>query len=117
MYPDVRRYSVLRAVNAPYEQNDLQKVSLPIVPLSQCLAAYGSNMLVSDINICAGDVKVGGIDACLGDSGGPLMCYQNGAYFLYGTVSFGKGCAEPGFPGVYANIANPEINAWIRSNL
>lgn len=45
------------------------------------------------------------------------MCYQNGAYFLYGTVSFGKGCAEPGFPGVYANIANPEINAWIRSNL
>lgn len=40
-------------------------MSLPIVPLSQCLAAYGSNMLVSDINICAGDVKVGGIDACL----------------------------------------------------
>ncbi len=40
-------------------------------------------------------------DACQGDSGGPLVLDGR----LLATVSWGKGCADPAFPGVYAEIA------------
>lgn len=36
-----------------------------------------------------------------GDSGGPLFCGGQ----LTGVVSTGQGCADPNFPGIYADIA------------
>lgn len=45
----------------------------------------------------------------IGDSGGPLTA--NGA--LAGVVSFGNGCALPGYAGVYASV--PELRSWIVS--
>jgi len=43
----------------------------------------------------------GDIDACSGDSGGPLICDIDGAPVLVGITSRGKGCAMEDNPGIY----------------
>ncbi|GJQ74674.1 hypothetical protein Trydic_g21526 [Trypoxylus dichotomus] len=75
--------------------NSLRFVDVPIVSDAQCRVAYGSYLLTG--MICAGTY---GRDACLGDSGGPLIC--NGTQV--GIVSWGTGCALEDFPGVYASV-------------
>ncbi|XP_017487037.1 PREDICTED: trypsin-like [Rhagoletis zephyria] len=73
---------------------------VPIVASSHCNASYKGS--IDEGMICAGYPETGGIDACQGDSGGPLAC--NGT--LGGIVSWGNGCAERGYPGVYANVSH-----------
>jgi hypothetical protein len=34
---------------------------------------------------------------------------------LVGDTSYGAGCAEPGFPGVYGRLADTTLREWIRS--
>ena len=57
------------------------------------------------LEICA---ELKGKDACVGDSGGPLMCrQQNSEFVLHGVVSAGsKKCADKDFPGLYTNVFN-----------
>ena len=64
--------------------------------------------------ICAG-LSQGGIDTCQGDSGGPLVCSQGGQYFLHGATSWGVGCANPGYYGVYARVKY--LIGWIRNKM
>ncbi|XP_037074803.1 venom serine protease Bi-VSP-like [Pollicipes pollicipes] len=50
----------------------------------------------------------GGVDACEGDSGGPLMTYEktNGTlkFSAAGVVSFAVGCGNARFPGIYTRV-------------
>ncbi|KAJ2785888.1 hypothetical protein H4R18_000277 [Coemansia javaensis] len=58
----------------------------------------------------------GGVDTCVGDSGGPLATPYKGDYALLGLTSFGLGnvCAMSGNPGYYTYIA-PFLD-WIAQN-
>ncbi|CAF4263140.1 unnamed protein product, partial [Rotaria socialis] len=56
------------------------------------------------VSFCAGIID-GGKDTCRGDSGGPLMAFVNNTWVLAGLTSFGYGCAQAGYPGVYARVS------------
>jgi secreted trypsin-like serine protease len=53
-----------------------------------------------------------GVDACLGDSGGGLICRskQTGKFFLRGIISYGKGCGSTA--GVYQDVIF--FHDWIK---
>jgi secreted trypsin-like serine protease len=67
---------------------------------------------ITDTMICA-NYADGGRGSCQGDSGGPLLVNTNEGFQQVGIVSFGGGCADGRFPGVYARVG--EFNDWIKS--
>ena len=71
---------------------------MPVTSDQRCREAYGEDA-IADSMICAG-LEEGGKDSCQGDSGGPMMCGDQ----LSGIVSTGRGCAEPGYPGIYTQV-------------
>lgn len=119
--------------NASQPRGSLRGAVVPIVNREQCDQSYRMYGGITKRMICAG-YEMGGKDgmfsllheswthwielfivsldsllvACQGDSGGPLVC--NG--IQYGIVSWGFGCAEPRFPGIYSNVY--EMRNWIR---
>ncbi|MFG2369400.1 S1 family peptidase [Streptomyces mirabilis] len=91
--------------------NQLRTATVPIVSNSSCAGSYGSDFVASDM-VCAGYTN-GGTDTCQGDSGGPLLI----GGVLAGITSWGNGCAEAGYPGVYtrlttfSNLVKTQINS------
>uniref|UniRef100_A0A8C5WVA4 Peptidase S1 domain-containing protein n=1 Tax=Laticauda laticaudata TaxID=8630 RepID=A0A8C5WVA4_LATLA len=75
----------------------LQCLYAPILSDEECKAAYPGQ--ISESMVCIGYLE-GGKDSCQGDSGGPVACDG----FLQGIVSWGIGCALPGYPGVYTKV-------------
>lgn len=98
----------------------LQRVEVPVLANWECEYAYPDSSKSRGFNanteLCAG---VGGRDSCQGDSGGPLFARMpnGGPVVQVGVVSWGKNCAAVGFPGLYAKVANPELNDWIHDFL
>uniref|UniRef100_A0A0A1WHE6 CLIP domain-containing serine protease n=1 Tax=Zeugodacus cucurbitae TaxID=28588 RepID=A0A0A1WHE6_ZEUCU len=95
-------------------------ISVGIWETDKCQNIYKTSNRIIDgtHHLCAGGVS--GIDACRGDSGGPLMLQElinhRYIYFVTGVISFGpKPCGYNGWPGVYARVGN--YVEWIRDSL
>ncbi|XP_028330018.1 hepatocyte growth factor activator isoform X2 [Gouania willdenowi] len=93
--------------------SSLQEGGVRLVNHDHCRKpeVYGNH--VSKDMICAG--LNGCVDACQGDSGGPLACPKDDVNFLYGIISWGDGCGQPGKPGVYTKVVN--YIDWINSKI
>ncbi|MFE7836171.1 S1 family serine peptidase [Streptomyces sp. NPDC057474] len=80
--------------------NQLRTATVPVVADSVCgsSSSYGSEFVASSM-VCAG-YSSGGVDTCQGDSGGPLMI----GGVLAGIVSWGYGCADAQYPGIYTRL-------------
>ena len=100
----------------PASFNQLLEADVPIVSDDDCRSKYAVGDITIDSNtmVCAAD---GTHDTCQGDSGGPLMVPDGPDFVLAGVVSFGVGCADANFPGVYTRIGAPPLNAWVRGRL
>ncbi|MGE0085415.1 MAG: trypsin-like serine protease [Desulfococcaceae bacterium] len=101
-----------------YSYSDvLMDVFIPIVSNETCNAAFNVFNPVryhDDITenmLCAGFVE-GGKDACIGDSGGPLIVWDGSGWKLAGLVSWGEDCALPNLYGVYTRV--PKLISFIR---
>lgn len=100
-----------------YGAVQLKQAELPIVAQQICTALYAKQgYQVGDSMLCAG-YQNGGIDACSGDSGGPLLVWNTttAEWVQIGVVSAGAGCAEPGYFGLYTRLA--DYSDWIAAVL
>jgi len=85
--------------------DELKHVELSFVPRDECNAKYSGE--ITDKMMCAADP---GQDACQGDSGGPLYDKDNDV--VVGVVSWGFGCADSAYPGVYSQISTRYNDIW-----
>ncbi|XP_059062531.1 prostasin [Achroia grisella] len=102
------------ASNSHTGTNLLRSATVPILSKEQCIKWHQSKQISVEIHsemICAGHSD-GHQDACLGDSGGPLIVLDNGRYYLAGITSAGFGCGVDHQPGIYHNVK--VTSNWIR---
>ena len=95
----------------------LQQTDTQVVSDASCNAAYqqGGGTISGAVMLCAASP---GKDTCQGDSGGPLVTGLGADPKLAGVVSFGIGCADSRFPGVYAEVVQGStLASFITSNL
>ncbi|XP_064102965.1 transmembrane protease serine 9-like isoform X3 [Macrobrachium nipponense] len=91
----------------------LHEVDVSTMPNFKCQTFYGDAPITRNM-ICAG-VEEGGQDSCQNDSGGPMVTAGDEAethVVQIGVVSWGNGCAQPQYPGVYARVTR--YLRWIR---
>jgi hypothetical protein len=89
----------------------LNQVQVPLVSNASCKTSYSN---LTENMLCAGYTQ-GGKDSCQGDSGGPLVYQLDGKWHQVGVVSFGQGCAEANYPGVYTRVEN--YADWITAQM
>lgn len=120
--------------NSGSTTNQLHQTTLNMIGDAGCQAAYATAPQQFDpaIMLCAGAINR---DSCQGDSGGPLFAQEFVGFkkkkkksksgekrkkkvAIYrpvqnGIVSWGIGCANPEFPGVYTRLSSPTINDFV----
>ena len=83
-------------------------MNVKIVTVANCNARSSYNGAILKGMFCA---AAPGKDACQGDSGGPTK-YNNQ---VIGATSWGYGCADPSYPGVYTDVA--QYRNWINGEM
>ncbi|XP_020714977.1 uncharacterized protein LOC101463243 isoform X2 [Ceratitis capitata] len=93
--------SIKSGVSTP--SNILRAAELPILSDEVCRQkhVYGGSM--TEGMFCAGYMDES-VDACDGDSGGPLICHDDDGETLYGIISWGQHCGYANKPGVYVRV-------------
>tara|TARA_Y100001968_G_scaffold333514_1_gene396831 strand:+ start:2068 stop:3342 length:1275 start_codon:yes stop_codon:yes gene_type:complete len=91
----------------------LQYIEVPIVSPND--PGLGNININTNTQFFAGTID-GGMDSCQGDSGGPVAVrnVEDTAWLLIGITSWGYGCADAGYPGVYTKVSN--YIDWINNN-
>lgn len=86
----------------------LNEAAVNVVDDSSCQG--GTTSLAAATTVCAAAFLK---DSCQGDSGGPLFWKSGLRRIQIGIVSHGFLCAIPEFPGVYSEVNNASIRAFI----
>jgi secreted trypsin-like serine protease len=79
-----------------------------------CQAAAGRGLAAGKV-LCARTGAVAG--PCIGDGGGPLVARAGAAAVQVGVLGGRPGCPDAGRPGVFARLADPAVNGFVRAQL
>lgn len=111
-YPDVGDVATVVGWGDTVADEDVVRLSdvllaadVRVISNAACEAAGGDGMSyrghVTENMLCAeADFR----DSCQGDSGGPLLLRKGRGLIQIGVVSWGVGCANDHFPGVYGRV-------------
>ncbi|KAJ6648955.1 Phenoloxidase-activating factor 2 [Pseudolycoriella hygida] len=96
-------------------QEVLKKAQVPVVSKAKCEQQLRQTILGKHFRLhrsfLCGEAGFG--DACKGDGGSPLVCYnvESDSFYQAGIVSWGLGCGEKNIPAGYANVS--ALRLWI----
>lgn len=117
-YMHVSGFGTMEGQKIGYDTSEFLRVAdVPILSKRQCKLnghydEKGVEVTYED-SFCAG---IGHKDSCSGDSGGPLVYKdkKHNIYSVIGAVSWGIGCNNKVYPGVYTMIS--KFTHWITQN-
>ena len=92
--------------------NILRKTTVDIVARTTCNRSNSYAGAITSRMLCASRT---GKDSCQGDSGGPLFLRDGSVFKQVGVVSFGIGCANSMYPGVYTHLG--VLRGWVASKV
>ncbi|XP_008826384.1 serine protease 55 [Nannospalax galili] len=107
----VAGWGMTNSVDKNSMTTDLMKVPMLIIDWEECSQIFPK--LTQNMLCAAYENENESYDACQGDSGGPLVCNikPGSKWYQVGIISWGRGCGQKGFPGIYTLLENYTL--WI----